>query len=123
MRLASQSENYTEDNILRIAPRNMTFGLSPRSVTKNTVSVVGRPEHYGACWPEPFATHRFCTSTRRYGAYPYPYRPFPNTLGGALVRRRMHHLRNLITHDTQPFPHLFREAIGIVESNTIAVFP
>ncbi len=38
MRFASQSENYTEDNILRIAPRNMTFGLSPRSVTKNTVA-------------------------------------------------------------------------------------
>ena len=34
----------------------------------------------------------------------------------------MHHLRDFTPHDAQPFSHLFREAIGIIEPKTITVF-
>ncbi|GKW22117.1 hypothetical protein PEC302107_38460 [Pectobacterium araliae] len=42
--------------------------------------------------------------------------------GCVLVRKSVHHLRDFVAHNAQPFSHFFRKAIGIIESNTIAIF-
>ncbi|GBO50910.1 hypothetical protein MFFDBJGM_03940 [Pectobacterium versatile] len=102
----------------------MAFGLSSRPATKNTVAslaslsmiteLAGRSRSLliGSAH-QPADTGLILT---RIG-------PSLRLSGYVLVRKSVHHLRDFIAHNAKPFPYFFRKAIGIIESNTVAIFP